>query len=141
MYRIAPLNKHTPNVISSFGWQPLPLTHGMTPITRSCKPSYVQGAFTCAFTILQLWSININYCVWNRCLGNIKSREESKEPNTDAEDSRDMNHMSTWSVSSGSSNKSGEEDFENEAFKAFLKFLNVSGPGIHAGNAVDESPW
>lgn len=154
MYRIAPLNKHTPNVILS-GILIFAVTRPVQVLWVAAAAfgswndphhvkwqAIIQVVFTCAFTTLQLWSININYCVWKRCLGNIKRHEEGKEDNTDVDTTRHLQHTGTGSVTNESFGKldllgEDEEGFENEAFEAFLNFLNVSGPGEKAAN---ESP-
>jgi len=157
MYRIAPLNEHTPTVILG-GCVVFAVTRPVQVLWAAAAafgswndPHHVkwqailQMSLTCAFTALQLWSISINYCVWKRCLGNIKRHDEDKEPNTDADTSLHLKHISTRSISNESFGDLGllgedEEDFENEAFETFLKFLNVPALGMPAEKTVAKSP-
>jgi len=157
MYRIAPLNKHTPNIILS----------GVVifAVTRPVQILWVAGAafgpwndplhvkwqailqviITCLLSILQFWSVSINFGVWKRCLRNIKSHKESNTKN--ASDSSHMKGTADGSISSGSLNKADdraenedEEGFENETFEAFLKFVSIPSPDSPAKKASHDSP-
>lgn len=159
MYRMAPLNKHTPKVILS-GMVVFAITRPIQVIWVAAAAfgswgdphhkkwqAILQMSFTCLFTILQLWSININYCVWKRCVYNIERHEENRDANMDPCDSgpigkqqstkprksKNVNHESVMQ-------EDDEEDFENEAFEASLRWLSTPSPDNPAEKVGGVSP-
>lgn len=143
MYRIAPLNKYTPKVIGSglivFGFtRPVQVIWvGAAAFGSWGDPNHVkwqailQFTLACVLTILQVWTMTINYSVLKRCKSRIKCNEEKK--NNNESNNNNNSGLDVIAESIDNVDPSNELDpleeakghGDDENFKSFVTFLKT----------------
>jgi len=132
MYRVAPFNKYTPKVIFSglvvFGFtRPIQVVWvGAAAFGSWGDPNHVkwqailQFTLACVLTVLQVWTMKINYDVLKRCKSKIKRNEENNSNNTNTK-----RNISGSIESIESPNEVAEVCGDKEDFKSSIALLKA----------------
>mmetsp|Transcript_19587 Transcript_19587/g.42542 ORF Transcript_19587/g.42542 Transcript_19587/m.42542 type:complete len:388 (+) Transcript_19587:177-1340(+) len=135
MYRMYPLNKWTPRMIMSgiviFGvTRPIQLLWVGAAAFGSWGDSYhvkwqaiLQFTLTCFFTIIQVWSLTINFGIWGRSCAKINMHQANMNRKTFSRKPTDQTHHTSSSEEEGDGILDDNMDDYEDSFEEFVAFL------------------